>query len=80
MTSRSSHTLVQLPDGAFADVTFYCSDARLPAKEKIKFTELYIQLHDCIAVKKISRLVSAKKHLLEVVVHNKVISAKWHLC
>lgn len=80
MTSRSFHTLVQLPGGPGAEVTFYCSDIRLTANEKIKFTELYIQFHDCIGVHKISHAVSTKKHLLETVVHNKVISARWHLC
>lgn len=80
MQSRPVHIHILMPDDSTIDVSYYCSDEKLPSYEKKKFTQLYIQLHDCICVEKIGKHVSTKVNELESIVHNKVIIAKGHLC
>lgn len=71
---------VLMPDDSKTEVTYYCSDEKLSLKDRLKFTQLYIQLHDCICLEKIERAVSTKLHELETIVHNRVIGARGHLC
>lgn len=80
MQPTALHIHVLMPDDSKAAVTYYCSDKKLSAKEKENFTQLFIQLHDCICIEKIEKSFSNKKNELERLVHNKVINAKGHLC
>ncbi len=77
---RTYNTIVVMPNEMKLEVAYYCTDKKLDDKEKGKFTQLFIQLHDCISVMKIDRSISAKANLLETIVHNKVIIERGHLC
>lgn len=73
-------TLVEMPDNTRLEVTYYCKDNNLKDDEKKKFTQLYIQLHDCICSMKIAKSVVGNAREMERIVHNKVISERGHLC
>ncbi|MGN6267596.1 MAG: hypothetical protein ACTHM5_18095 [Ginsengibacter sp.] len=73
-------TLVEMPDNTRLEVTYYCKDNNLKGDEKKKFTQLYIQLHDCICFMKIAKSVVNNAEEMERIVHNKVISERGHLC
>lgn len=69
-----------MPDQSRLDVSYYCSDAKLPAEEKEKYTELILQLHDCHCRKKVRKAAVSKKSDVEHLVEKTVINAKGHLC
>ena len=80
MYKKSYSTIVVMPDNSHFEVTYYCSDIKLTTKEKETQTQLFIQLHDCLSTIKIEKAICDKTDQLEKIVHNKVISAKGHLC
>lgn len=80
METKSSHTIVLMPDDSLLEVSYYCSDKKLEENEKKALTQLIIQLHDCTCLVKIEKSLSAKKNDLEKIVHNKVINERGHLC
>ncbi len=80
MTKESYSTIVTMPDNSHLEVNYYCIDTNLDQTEKEKRTQLFIQLHDCICTLKIDKLVSKDLKQLEMIVHNKVINTKGHLC
>ena len=80
MRTKQYTTHVKLPGNLSFEVTYYCKDARLTASEKQTHTQLYIQFHDCICTLKIEKDICKKPHLLENIVHTKVINTKGHLC
>lgn len=69
-----------MPDNKLLDVTFYCSDVKLQEEEKNMYTQLFIQLDDCICTLKIEKSVCRHPDILEKIVHNKVIISRGHLC
>lgn len=71
-------TVVEMPNASRLEVVYYCEDDRLNGKEKL--TQLFIQLHDCICVMKIEKSLLKQTHVLERIVHNKVINERGHLC
>ena len=73
-------TIVEMPNASRLEVVYYCEDDRLNGKEKEKLTQLFIQLHDCICVMKIEKSLVDQAHVLERIVHNKVINERGHLC
>ena len=73
-------TLVEMPDQSRVEVIYYCKDDKLKEVEKAKFTQLYIQLHDCICTMKIDRSIVDNAGEMERIVHNKVINERGHLC
>ena len=79
MQSLPSRIHVLMPDDSMAEITFYCTDVRLSQEQKKDFTQLYIQLHDCLCIQTIRRSISTEIGELERLIHNKVISAKSHL-
>jgi hypothetical protein len=80
METTPKHIIVELPNNNYFDVTYYCSDKKLSRKEKINAMQLYIQLDDCVCIMKVDKSICERKHILESVVHNKVINTKGHLC
>lgn len=80
MTTSTKHIMVDMPDQSRLDVSYYCSDAKLPANEKEKYTELILQLHDCHCRKKVTKEAVSKKSDIEHLVEKTVINAKGHLC
>jgi hypothetical protein len=80
MKSSPKHIMVDMPDSSRLNVSYYFSDARLPADDKEKFTELILQLHDCHCRKKVLKKSVAKKSDVEHIVEKTVINAKGHLC
>lgn len=80
MTTSTKHIMVDMPDQSRLDVSYYCSDAKLPANEKEKYTELILQLHDCHCRKKVTKAAVSKKSDVEHLVEKTVINAKGHLC
>lgn len=73
-------TFVEMPDNSRLEVTYYCKDDKLKDAEKAKFTQLYIQLHDCICTMKIEKSAITNIGEIERIVHNKVINERGHLC
>jgi len=73
-------TLVEMPDQTRLEVVYYCKDNNLKEGEKNKFTQLYIQLHDCICTMKIEKSIVKNAGEMERLVHNKVIAERGHLC
>ena len=80
MPYNSYTTHVIMPDNSNLEVDYYCMDAKLSNAEKENYTQLYIQLHDCICTIKIDRSICKNINELERIVHNKVINTKGHLC
>ncbi len=80
MHTPSKHIRVPMPDHSFFDVTFYCDDTKLSAKDKQSSTQLFIQHHDCLCVIQIKKSLSRNMLALENVVHNRVLNTKGHLC
>ena len=80
MHTKSLMTHVIMPDNSSIEVTYYCMDAKLDRNEKQKLTELFIQLHDCICTLKIEKSICENPDQLEMIVHNKVIHTRGHLC
>lgn len=73
-------TVVEMPNASRLEVVYYCADNRLKGEEKEKLTQLFIQLHDCICIMKIEKTLINQTHVLERIVHNKVINERGHLC
>lgn len=73
-------TVVLMPDNSNLEVTYYCMNKSLSAKEKELQTQLFIQLHDCICTIKIEKSICNEPDALERIVHNKVVNTKGHLC
>ena len=69
-----------MPNDTFFAVSYYCSDEKLPLKERENKTLLYIQHDDCICSLKIDKTICLNSDALETLVHNKVINTKGHLC
>ncbi len=80
MKTSPKHILVDMPDQTRLDVSYYCSDAKLPEDERDKYTELILQLHDCHCRKKVLKASVSKKNNVEHIVEKTVINAKGHLC
>ncbi len=80
MKTSPKHLVIDMPNQSRLDVSYYCSDARLPADEKEKFTELILELHDCHSRKKVLKKSVARKSDVEHLVEKTVINAKGHLC
>ncbi len=80
MTEESYSTIVVMPDNSHIEVNYYCIDSKLDKPENEKQTKLYIQLHDCICTLKIDKSICKNPGQLEMIVHNKVIHTKGHLC
>ena len=72
-------TLVEMPDQTRLEVVYYCKDNNLKEGEKNKFTQLYIQLHDCICTMKIEKAIVKNAKEVERLVQNKVIAERGHL-
>jgi hypothetical protein len=80
MQTKPRNIIVVMPNNSPLEVTYYCTDVKLNAKEKERFTQLIIQLYDCVYAMKIEKTTCNRKDELERIVHNKVMSAKGHLC
>jgi hypothetical protein len=80
METDTFSTVVEMPNALRLEVAYYCADDRLKEKEKEKLTQLFIQLHDCICMMKIEKSLVDEDHVLERIVHNKVINERGHLC
>ena len=80
METDNYMTLVEMPDQSRLEVIYYCKDDRLDKAEKAKFTQLFIQLHDCVCIMKIDKSVIKNFREIERIVHNKVINERGHLC
>lgn len=80
METADFMTLVEMPDNTRLEVIYYCKDNNLKEGEKKTFTQLYIQLYDCICSMKIAKSVVDNAGEMERIVHNKVISERGHLC
>ncbi|MEO7802173.1 MAG: hypothetical protein ABIR81_09245 [Ginsengibacter sp.] len=80
MKTSPKHIMVDMPNQSRLDVSYYCSDTRLPEDEKEKFTELILQLHNCHCRKKVTKAAVSKKNDVEHLVEKMVINAKGHLC
>ena len=80
MLTKSKETIVIIPNNNKVEVSFYCTDNQLTEKEKKKFIDLIIQLHDCHYEKKIPRSVINNNSEIEALVQKTVINAKGHLC
>lgn len=73
-------TFVEMPDQSRLEVIYYCKDDKLKGAEKAKFTQLYIQLHDCICIVKVDKSIIDNAGEIERIVQNKVINERGHLC
>jgi hypothetical protein len=80
MHTKSRETIVVIPNEEKLEVTFYCSDNKLSEGEKIKYIELFIQVHDCQYEKKIPKSFAKNDGQVEEIVQKTVINAKGHLC
>ena len=80
MKTKLQEIIILMPDDSHIEVSYYCNDKKITDEDKDKFTNLYIQLHDCICTIKIEKSLSNKWNELETLVHNKVINTKGHLC
>lgn len=80
METKSYSTIVEMPDKKLLDVEYYCISDSTAKKEKEPFTQLFIQLDDCICTMKIEKSIINKRGELERIVHNKVIHERGHLC
>jgi len=80
METADFMTLVEMPDQTRLEVVYYCKDNNLKEGEKNKFTQLYIQLHDCICTMKIEKSIVKNAGEMERLVQNKVIIERGHLC
>jgi len=80
METADFMTLVEMPDQTRLEVVYYCKDNNLKEGEKNKFTQLYIQLHDCICTMKIEKSIVKNAGEMERLVQNKVIAERGHLC
>jgi len=80
METDSFMTCVEMPDQSTLEVVYYCKDDKLKADEKAKFSQLFIQLHDCISIMKIEKSIIDDPCEMERIVHNKVIHERGHLC
>lgn len=80
MQTKPRNIIVLMHNNSLLEVTYYCTDTKLNAKEKEKFTQLFIQLYDCVCSMKIDKTICPRKDELERIVHNKVMNAKGHLC
>ena len=80
MTKKSYSTIVVMPDNSHLEVNYYCIDSYVDKTENEKQTQLYIQLHDCICTIKIDKSICKNPDKLEMIVHNKVIHTRGHLC
>lgn len=80
MKTDTFFTVVEMPNESKLEVEYYCKDDQLKENEKDNLTQLFIQLHDCVCVMKINKSDIIKTHVLERIVHNKVINARGHLC
>jgi hypothetical protein len=79
METKPQRIFVEMPDKKLLNVEYYCIDS-VTTKEKESFTQLFIQLDDCICKMKIEKSILNKDHEIERIVHNKVISERGHLC
>lgn len=73
-------TFVEMPDQSRLEVVYYCKDDKLKDAEKAKFTQLFIQLHDCVCIMKIEKSKTKNPGEIERIVHNKVVNERGHLC
>jgi hypothetical protein len=80
METKSYSTIVEMPDKKLLDVEYYCASNSGEKKGKETFTQLFIQLDDCICAMKIEKSIMNKRAELERIVHNKVIHERGHLC
>lgn len=80
MQTRSKNTVVVLPDNTSLEVSYFCADTKLQENDKVRFTNLIVQLHDCHCSYKIEKTLLKNLSLLENLVHKTVINAKGHLC
>ncbi len=80
MKIKPRHTIVILPDNSHIEVSYFCTDQNIPAKQKENSTDLVIQLHDCHYPLRILRSIEKNAELLEQIVHKTVINARGHLC
>lgn len=80
MQTKSKSTHIVMPDDNVLEVTYYCADTKLKEKEKVKLTQLFIQLDDCTCTMKIDKAIVKEKDRLERLVHNKVVHERGHLC
>ncbi len=80
MQTKVKHTVVVIPNEEKLEVSYFCTDNKLKEKEKQKFTELIIQLHDCHCAKKIPKESLQDLKDIEALVQRTVINARGHLC
>ena len=80
MKEKSHNTVVFLSDDSSHEVTYYCSNKKVPVDERDHSTQLFIQLHDCICILTIDKKICNDPQSLETLVHNKEINTKAHLC
>ncbi len=80
MQTRHKQTIVVIPNDDKVEVSYFCTDNKLKEKEKNKYIELVIQLHDCHCTKKILRTTSENAGEVETIVQRTVINLKGHLC
>jgi len=80
METKPERIVVEMPDKKLLNVEYYCIDDSFTTKEREAFTQLFIQLDDCICKMKIEKSILNKDHEIERIVHNKVISERGHLC
>ncbi|MEO8853778.1 MAG: hypothetical protein ABI359_08365 [Ginsengibacter sp.] len=80
MKNHTFWTVVEMPNASKLEVIYYCDDRKLQGEEKERFTQLHIQLHDCICIVKLEKAMAKKTGMLEKIVHNKVINERGHLC
>lgn len=80
METDNFMTFVEMPDQSRLEVLYYCKDDKLKADERAKYTQLFIQLHDCVCIMKIEKAKIKNTHEIERIVHNKVINERGHLC
>lgn len=80
METKSYSMIVEMPDKKLLDVQYYCISEATTKLEKETFTQLFIQLDDCICTMKIEKSIISERGELERIVHNKVINERGHLC
>ena len=80
METDNFMTFVEMPDQSRLEVIYYCKDDKLPKSERAKFTQLFIQLHDCVCILKIDKSMVNNISEMERIVHNKVVIERGHLC
>ncbi len=80
METDNFMTFVEMPDQSRLEIIYYCKDDKLPKSERVKFTQLFIQLHDCVCIMKINKSIIDNANEMERIVHNKVIIERGHLC